>query len=179
MVRPRAPGNPTDLRETKSAVAPLVMSSVEIGEIFSYIMTSMIIAIKRPVVAAKRNWPKLTAEQFQQVFNEQAKLAYGPVMIAATGSFSDPLFATVFQPQNPIPLIEAVAAPSHAGRCNGGAVGQHGGKHRTLERGIVILIGAGVERPVGQREHATRGGNMRRRDTSGRAADHATVVSSR
>jgi hypothetical protein len=45
----------------------------------------MIIAIKRPVVVAKRDWPKLTADQFQQVFNEQTKLAYGPVMIAATG----------------------------------------------------------------------------------------------
>src|SRR5262249_8141638 len=29
---------------------------------------------------------------------------YGPVMIAATGSSSDPRFAAVFQPQNPIPL---------------------------------------------------------------------------
>jgi CubicO group peptidase (beta-lactamase class C family) len=62
------------------------------------------VMIKRPVVVAQRDWPKLTADQFQQTFDEQAKLGYGPVMIAATGSFSDPLFAAVFQPQNPIPL---------------------------------------------------------------------------
>ena len=62
------------------------------------------VMIKRPVVVAQRDWPKLTADQFQQVFNDQAKLGYGPVMIAATGSFSDPLFAAVFQQQNPIPL---------------------------------------------------------------------------
>jgi len=55
-------------------------------------------------VVAQRDWPKLTADQFQQVFDDQAKLGYGPVMIAATGSFSNPLFAAVFQPQNPIPL---------------------------------------------------------------------------
>jgi CubicO group peptidase (beta-lactamase class C family) len=60
--------------------------------------------IKRPVVVAQRDWPKLTADQFQQVFNDQAKQGFGPVMIAATGSFSDPLFAAVFEPQNPIPL---------------------------------------------------------------------------
>src|SRR5215831_3342820 len=62
------------------------------------------VMIKRPVVVAQRDWPKLTADQFQQVFDEQAKLGFGPVMLAATGSFSDPLFAAVFQPQNPIPL---------------------------------------------------------------------------
>jgi CubicO group peptidase (beta-lactamase class C family) len=62
------------------------------------------VMIKRPVVVAQRDWPKLTADQFQQIFDEQAKVGYGPVMIAATGSFSDPLFAAVFQPQNPIPL---------------------------------------------------------------------------
>jgi CubicO group peptidase (beta-lactamase class C family) len=62
------------------------------------------VMIKRPVVVAQHDWPLMTATQFQQTFDEQAKLGYGPVMIAATGSASDPRFAAVFQPLNPIPL---------------------------------------------------------------------------
>jgi CubicO group peptidase (beta-lactamase class C family) len=61
------------------------------------------VMIKRPSVVAQRDWPILTADQFQQVFNTQAQAGYGPVMIAATGSASDPRFAAVFQPQTPIP----------------------------------------------------------------------------
>lgn len=62
------------------------------------------VMIKRPVIVAQHDWPSLTADQFQQTFDAQAKLGYGPVMIAATGSASDPRFAVVFQPMNPIPL---------------------------------------------------------------------------
>jgi CubicO group peptidase (beta-lactamase class C family) len=62
------------------------------------------VMIKRPSVVAQRDWPILTADQFQQTFNAQAQAGYGPVMIAATGSASDPRFAAVFQPQTPIPL---------------------------------------------------------------------------
>ena len=62
------------------------------------------VMIKRPVVVAQRDWPCMTAAQWQQTFDEQAALGYGPVILAATGSASDPRFAAVFQPQNPIPL---------------------------------------------------------------------------
>ncbi len=62
------------------------------------------VMIKRANVVAQRDWPLLTADQFQQTFNDQAQQGYGPVIIAATGSASDPLFAAVFQPQHPIPL---------------------------------------------------------------------------
>jgi len=60
--------------------------------------------IKRPVIVAQRDWRLLTADAFQNVFDDQAKVGYGPVMISATGSSSDPCFAVVFQPQSPIPL---------------------------------------------------------------------------
>jgi CubicO group peptidase (beta-lactamase class C family) len=60
--------------------------------------------IKRPNVVAQRDWPVLSADEFQQVFSEQAQKGYGPVMIAAVGSSADPRFAAVFQPQSPIPL---------------------------------------------------------------------------
>ena len=62
------------------------------------------VMIKRPVVVAQRDWPLLTADQFQQTFEAQAKEGYGPIMIAATGSASDPCFAAVFQEFDPIPL---------------------------------------------------------------------------
>lgn len=62
------------------------------------------VMIRRPSVVAQRDWPSLSAAQFQQVFDEQAKLGYGPVIIAATGAAGDPRFAAVFEPQKPIPL---------------------------------------------------------------------------
>ena len=62
------------------------------------------VMIKRPVIVAQRDWPLMTAAEFQQTFDGQAKEGYGPVMIAATGSGADPRFAAVFQPMSPIPL---------------------------------------------------------------------------
>ncbi len=62
------------------------------------------VMVRRQQVVAQRDWPSLTASQFQQIFNEQAKQGFGPVIIAATGSASNPRFAVVFQPQKPIPL---------------------------------------------------------------------------
>jgi CubicO group peptidase (beta-lactamase class C family) len=62
------------------------------------------VMIKRPVVVAQRDWPLLTNEQFQKVFGEQAKLGFGPVMVAATGTAADPRFAVVSQMQSPIAL---------------------------------------------------------------------------
>jgi len=62
------------------------------------------VMIRRPQIVAQRDWPTLTASQFQQTFDDQAAKGYGPVIVAATGTASNPLFAAVFQPQNPIPL---------------------------------------------------------------------------
>jgi CubicO group peptidase (beta-lactamase class C family) len=62
------------------------------------------VMIRRPIVVAQRDWPCMTAAQWQQTFNEQAGQGFGPVILAATGSASDPRFAAVFQPQEPIPL---------------------------------------------------------------------------
>src|ERR1044071_2562349 len=55
------------------------------------------VMIKRPVIVAQHDWPCMTAGQFQEIFDAQAKLGHGPVMIAATGPSSDPRFAAVFQ----------------------------------------------------------------------------------
>jgi hypothetical protein len=62
------------------------------------------VMIKRPVVVTQRDWPCLTASEWQNTFNEQAAQGFGPVILAAAGSASDPRFSAVFQPQKPIPL---------------------------------------------------------------------------
>ncbi|NJO17043.1 MAG: hypothetical protein HC877_15275 [Thioploca sp.] len=63
-----------------------------------------VVMIKRSTIIAQKDWPLLTADEFQNVFNEQAQKGYGPIMISATGSSSDPRFTAVFQPQSPISL---------------------------------------------------------------------------
>ncbi|MDQ3983317.1 MAG: serine hydrolase [Actinomycetota bacterium] len=62
------------------------------------------VMIKRPAIVAQRDWPALTAAEFQEKFDEQAELGFGPAIVSATGSAGDPRFAVVFQPQDPIPL---------------------------------------------------------------------------
>ncbi len=62
------------------------------------------VMIKRANVVAQHDFPLLTANEFETTFQAQAKLGFGPVMIAATGSSGNPRFAAVFQPMNPIPL---------------------------------------------------------------------------
>src|SRR5262249_55755621 len=62
------------------------------------------VMIKRPVVVTQRDWPCLTASEWQNTFNGQAAQGFGPVILAATGSASDPRLSAVFQPQKPIPL---------------------------------------------------------------------------
>jgi hypothetical protein len=62
------------------------------------------VMIKRSNIVAQRDWPLLTADEFQNVFNDQAKTGHGPVIVSATGSSSGPRFAAVFQPQSAIPL---------------------------------------------------------------------------
>lgn len=62
------------------------------------------VMVRRPIVVAQREWPCLTAAELQTVFDAQARRGMGPVILAATGSASDPRFAVVFQPMSPIPL---------------------------------------------------------------------------
>ncbi len=60
------------------------------------------VMIKRSKVVAQRSWPFLTAAQFQAKFDEQAAKGYGPVILTATGSASNPRFAVVFQKKTPM-----------------------------------------------------------------------------
>jgi CubicO group peptidase (beta-lactamase class C family) len=62
------------------------------------------VMILRPQIVAQHDHPALSLDGFQQAFEDEAKKGYGPVLIAATGSSGNPLFAAVFQPQSPIPL---------------------------------------------------------------------------
>jgi hypothetical protein len=58
----------------------------------------------RPTPAAQHHYPSLVPNQWQQIFDSEAAQGYGPVIIAATGAASSPLYASVFEPQNPIAL---------------------------------------------------------------------------
>jgi len=62
------------------------------------------VMVKQAVPVAQREFPVMTAAQWQQTFDAQAKQGYGPVILAATGTAADPRFAAVFEPQASIPL---------------------------------------------------------------------------
>src|ERR1700681_1494921 len=55
------------------------------------------VMIKRPAVVAQRDWPLLSGQQLQSVFEAQAKENFGPVIIAACGSAASPSFSVVFE----------------------------------------------------------------------------------
>src|ERR1700686_4438887 len=54
--------------------------------------------------AISRRSPPISSKT---TFNDEAQKGFRPVILAATGSSSNPLFAAVFQPQNPIPLTRS------------------------------------------------------------------------
>ena len=62
------------------------------------------VMVKQAVPVAQRDFPVMTASQWQQTFDAQAQQGYGPIILAATGTAADPRFAAVFEPQASIPL---------------------------------------------------------------------------
>ncbi len=66
----------------------------------------------QPSPAAQHHYPAVPVNQWQQLFNQEAGQGYGPTMVAATGSAVSPLYAAVFEPQDPIPLtINGIGLP--------------------------------------------------------------------
>ena len=62
------------------------------------------VMIRREDVVDQRDWPLLTATEWQLTFDAQAAEGFGPVILTATGSAADPRFAAVFERRDPIPL---------------------------------------------------------------------------
>src|SRR5271169_3415766 len=62
------------------------------------------VMVSQAVPAAQRDFPVMTAGQWQQTFDAQAQQGYGPIILAATGTAADPRFSAVFEPQAAIPL---------------------------------------------------------------------------
>jgi CubicO group peptidase (beta-lactamase class C family) len=62
------------------------------------------VMVKQAVPVAQRDFPVMTASQWQLTFDSQAQQGYGPIILAATGTAADPRFAAVFEPQASIPL---------------------------------------------------------------------------
>ncbi len=58
----------------------------------------------QPAPAAQHCYATVAGNAWQQTFDSEAAQGYGPAIIAATGPASGPLFAAVFEPQDPIPL---------------------------------------------------------------------------
>ena len=102
----------TGLRDAAAKLGYRFLSLSIYGSVSAPIYAAVM--IKRPVVVAQHDWPCLTADEFQQTFTAQAKLGYGPVMIAATGSAGDPRFAAVFQPMAQIPLTRHLLGSGNA-----------------------------------------------------------------
>ena len=92
----------TSLRDDATKAGYRFLSLSLHGSVDAPLYTAVM--IKRAQIVAQRDWPLLTADQFAATFQDQVAKGYGPVIIAATGSWSDPRFAAVFQPQNPIAL---------------------------------------------------------------------------
>jgi CubicO group peptidase (beta-lactamase class C family) len=63
------------------------------------------VMIAREELVTQHDYPFIaSADALQQTFDDEAAKGFGPVIIAASGSASFPMFAAVFEPQNPIPL---------------------------------------------------------------------------
>jgi CubicO group peptidase (beta-lactamase class C family) len=62
------------------------------------------VMVKRPVVVAQQEFHGLSSAAMQKTFDEEAARGFGPVIITATGSAENPLFAAVFEPAKSIPL---------------------------------------------------------------------------
>ncbi len=58
----------------------------------------------QPSPASQHVYDSVASAAWQTTFNNEAAMGYGPAIIAATGPASGPLYAAVFEPQNPIPL---------------------------------------------------------------------------
>ena len=58
----------------------------------------------QPAPSQQHHYASVPGNQMQQTFNSEAAQGYGPAIIAASGATSNPMFAAVFEPQNPIAL---------------------------------------------------------------------------
>jgi len=70
----------------------------------------------RPAAATQHHYPSMRSDEWEQVCGSEAAQGYGPVMIAATGAASSPLFAVVFEPQDAIALARIGLSSSGDGR---------------------------------------------------------------
>ena len=62
------------------------------------------VMVKRSQLVDERHYHSLTGASWQQTFNEMASQGWGPYIVTATGSATDPIIAAVFRHTNPIPL---------------------------------------------------------------------------
>jgi hypothetical protein len=83
---------------------------------YRFVTLSIYGAVTDPVYAAvmvkeanpvtQHDFSTMTATQWQQTFNSQASQGFGPIILCATGTGDNPLFAAVFEAQNSIPFTQ-------------------------------------------------------------------------
>ena len=80
----------------------------------------------QPAPSQQHHYASVPGNQIQQTFNSEAAQGYGPAIIAATGAKSNPMFAAVFEPQNPIALtrwgLPSGSDPWHLQQINNGGM---------------------------------------------------------
>ncbi len=64
------------------------------------------VMVKEVNPATQHDFSAMTATQWQQTFNSEASQGFGPIILCATGSGDNPLFAAVFEAQDPIPFTQ-------------------------------------------------------------------------
>jgi len=90
------------LRDQWAAQGYRIVSLSIYGSVDAPVFAAVMVEQAEPV--AQRDFPVMTATQWQLTFDIQAAQGYGPIILAATGTADDPRFAAVFEPQASIPL---------------------------------------------------------------------------
>ena len=90
------------LRDQRAAQGYRFVSLSIYGAVNAPVFAAVMVKQAKPV--AQRDFPVMTASQWQLTFDTQAQQGYGPIILAATGTAADPRFAAVFEPQASIPL---------------------------------------------------------------------------
>ncbi len=82
------------------------------------------VVVRRPLALEERQFTGMTTAGFQQKFDEQAAQGWGPAIVTATGTATNPLFAAVFRLMKPVPYTRAGINATQLSDLNAQAVKQ-------------------------------------------------------
>jgi CubicO group peptidase (beta-lactamase class C family) len=94
----------TNLRNQWYAQGHRFVSLSIYGAVSSPVFAAVMVQQAAP--ADQHDFYNMTASQWQQTFNAQAALGFGPMILCATGTGDNPLFAAVFVAASPVPFTQ-------------------------------------------------------------------------